>query len=132
MTSIEGRRPRIEADQRPVINWEKGRTEPAVQFVPAVVGSLGRDPFPRGKTLGQRLRAARRARGLSHTALARDFGVDPSTVLNWERGRHSPPVTFWPRIMDLIGRKVLPPDAPLPDRLRAYRQAHGLARLGSE
>jgi DNA-binding XRE family transcriptional regulator len=95
---------RIGADQWTVINWEKGRTQPAVRFVPGVVQFLGYDPFPKGVTLPEWLRAARRARGLSHTALARELSVDPSTVLNWERGRHYPRVKYWPRILTLIGR----------------------------
>src|SRR3990172_860195 len=29
-----------------VLNWEKGRTQPLIKFIPAIVGFLGYDPFP--------------------------------------------------------------------------------------
>jgi DNA-binding XRE family transcriptional regulator len=32
---------RIGADQFTVINWEKGRTQPAVRFVPSILAFLG-------------------------------------------------------------------------------------------
>jgi DNA-binding transcriptional regulator YiaG len=121
---------RLGTGQFTLINWEKKRTEPAVRFVPAVIQFLGYDPFPKGVTLPERIRAARRARGLSHTALAGELGIDPSTVLNWERGRHRPPIEYWPRILGLIGRDELPAEAPLPERLRAYRRSHGLTQAG--
>jgi transcriptional regulator with XRE-family HTH domain len=124
---------RLGTDQFTLINWEKKRTEPAIRFVPGIVQFLGYDPFPKGVTLPERIRATRRARGLSHTALAKEFGVDPSTVLGWEGGRHHPPIEYWPRILGLIGQEELPPEAPLPDRLRGYRRAQGLtqAELGA-
>ncbi len=40
---------RIGAGQFTVINWEKGRTEPAVRFLPAIMPFLGYDPFPEGR-----------------------------------------------------------------------------------
>jgi transcriptional regulator with XRE-family HTH domain len=123
----------IGADPWTYLLWEHDRTRPTPRFVPPIVRFLAYDPFPKGHTLGDGIRAARRARGLSHSALARELEVDPSTILNWERGRRHPPVRFWPRIWGLIGRDELGPDAPFPDRLLAYRRAHGLtqAELGA-
>jgi transcriptional regulator with XRE-family HTH domain len=96
------------ADQWTVINWEKGRTEPAARYVPRIVRFLGHDPFPRGTTLAQRLRAARRARGLSHRALARELGIDPTTLLGWEQGRHRPSARYGPQILRLLGQAKTP------------------------
>ena len=39
---------RIGANQWTVINWEKGRTEPAVRFVPRIIQFLGYEPTGRG------------------------------------------------------------------------------------
>ncbi len=60
--------------------WEAGRHEPEFRYLPAIIRFLGYDPRPQAKTLGERVRRTRHALGLSHTELARDLGVDPSTV----------------------------------------------------
>jgi len=87
----------IGADQWTMINWEKDRTQLAIRFIPAVIRFLGYDPLPKGQTLGERLRDARRVRGLSHTAMAQELEVNPTTILNWEHGRHQPSAKYWPR-----------------------------------
>ena len=116
------------ADPWTYLLWEHDRTRPTPRFVPAIIQFLGYDPFPKGVTFPDRLRAARRSLGLTHRALAMELDVDPSTVLNWERGRHTPPVAYWPRLQQLVGREELPLDAPLPVRLRAYRRDHGITQ----
>jgi DNA-binding XRE family transcriptional regulator len=42
---------RIGADQWTVINWEQGRTKPAVRFVPRILAFLGFDPQKTGREL---------------------------------------------------------------------------------
>jgi DNA-binding XRE family transcriptional regulator len=81
---------RIGADQWTVINWEKGRTEPAVRFVPAVIRFLGYDPLLPGETFQDRLRAARRRLGLTQAELGRLAGVSEGTVYDLEHGRVKP------------------------------------------
>jgi len=122
----------LDANPWTYLLWEHDRTRPTPRFVPGILKFLEYDPLPKGQTLGERLRAARRALGLSHGALARKLGVDPSTVLNWERGRHTPPVQYVPRIVALTGPEHLAAEASLPERIRAYRRRHGLtqAELG--
>jgi transcriptional regulator with XRE-family HTH domain len=112
--------------------WEHDRTVPTARFVSLIVEFLGYDPSPKGEIFQDRLRASRRRLGLSQRGLARRLGVDVSTVQKWESGRHIPPVRYWPAILRVIGHEELPPDAPLADRIRAFRRAHGLtqARLG--
>jgi len=44
-------------------------------------------------TIGQRIRAAREAAGLSRVKLARPLGCDPDTLANWEAGRTAPTTT---------------------------------------
>lgn len=70
-----------------IMNWEKGRTEPPIASIPAIVRFLGYDPFPQPKTLSQHLLAKRRAMGWSIEEAANAVGVDPSTWGNWERGK---------------------------------------------
>lgn len=70
-----------------VLNWEKGRTEPPVRSMPAVLAFLGYEPFAVPRSLPERLRAKRRAMGWSLHEAAEALGVDPETWRNWERGK---------------------------------------------
>jgi transcriptional regulator with XRE-family HTH domain len=81
---------RIGVDQTTVYNWETGTATPNLRAIPGVIRFLGYDPTKTGETLGERLRVTRRRLGLSHLELAGRLGVDPSTVLDWETGRHRP------------------------------------------
>ncbi len=70
-----------------ILNWEKGKTEPFIASIPAIIRFLGYDPFPQPQTLSQHLLAKRRAMGWSIKEAANTVGVDPSTWRNWERGK---------------------------------------------
>jgi transcriptional regulator with XRE-family HTH domain len=70
-------------------NWEAGRAEVSDAQYPKVVRFLGGDPNPAPRSLPERVRAARLARGLSPKALALRLGLDPSTVRAWEAGKGS-------------------------------------------
>jgi len=71
---------RIGADVFSLINWEKGKTEPAIRFWPGIIAFLGCDPSPLPVTLGEHIRAERRRRGCSLALLARECGFDPGTL----------------------------------------------------
>ena len=77
-----------------LLNWEKGRAEPEVRFLPAILAVIGYDPRPAAKTFAEEVRREREGRGLSQEAFARLIGVDPSTVAGWEHGRHRPMRSF--------------------------------------
>jgi transcriptional regulator with XRE-family HTH domain len=85
--------------------WEQGRTkEVAVRYLPAVITFLSYDPTPKASGgLGERIRAARRRLGISQEELAARLGLDPSTVIAWERGRVR---QEWPRVKALFERFV--------------------------
>jgi transcriptional regulator with XRE-family HTH domain len=68
-----------------LLNRERGRAEPELRFLPAILRFLGYDPRPAPMTFGERLRSAHEAEGLSEEALARRLGFDPGTVAAWER-----------------------------------------------
>ena len=70
----------IDADVFSLINWEKGKTEPAIRLWPGIIAFLGCDPHPLPVTLGEHIRAERRRRGCSLAALAGEFGFDPGTL----------------------------------------------------
>ena len=69
-----------------VLNWEKGKTEPPIESIPAILRFFGYDPFPEPKSLPERLLAMRRAMGWSIKEAARQLGVDEGTWGAWESG----------------------------------------------
>jgi transcriptional regulator with XRE-family HTH domain len=66
-------------------NWEQGRAEPEIRFLPAILALLGYDPRPEPEGFGGRLKRAREAEGLSQEALARRLQVDESTIWRVEK-----------------------------------------------
>jgi len=68
-----------------VFNWEKGRTGPPIESLPALLRFLGYDPFPQPTSLPERLLAKRRGMGWSIRKAAGQLGVDPGAWRDWER-----------------------------------------------
>lgn len=77
----------VGASHASLVNWEKGWREPELRFMPAIIHFLGYDPTASEPTssIGERLKAIRRARGLSRQKLAELIGIDESTLWKWER-----------------------------------------------
>ncbi len=85
-----------------LLNWELGKTEPRIQYIPAVVLFLGYDPYPAAATLPERMLAFRRARGWTMAQAAQKIGVDEGTWEVWERGTTTP----WPRFCERLERTI--------------------------
>jgi DNA-binding transcriptional regulator YiaG len=68
-------------------NWEAGRAAIGDASFPKVIRFLGRDPNAAPTSLSERVRAARKATGLSQKGLALSLGLDPSTIRAWEAGQ---------------------------------------------
>lgn len=77
-------------DENTVYNWEKGRSVPRLHLIPKVVEFLGYSPSAPADSLGARILATRRALGIQQEALARQLGVDPTTLGRWERNEGKP------------------------------------------
>ncbi|WP_374683234.1 helix-turn-helix domain-containing protein [Accumulibacter sp.] len=73
-----------------VLNWEKGKTEPPVVSIPAILRFLGYDPFPVPKTLAEELALQRSRLGWSQSHMAQMLGIDEGTWVGWETGRQVP------------------------------------------
>jgi DNA-binding XRE family transcriptional regulator len=69
-----------------VMNWETGRFEPPMRWLPAILRFLNYGPFPAPKTVAQRLLHERRQRGWSTSEAARQVGIDRTTWQDWEHG----------------------------------------------
>ena len=86
-------------DKASMVNWERGKTKPAVRYYPAIIRFLGYSPLPpAGDSFQERLKAARRERGLSWKRLARELGVWETTVRDWENGTHHPTKPLYDRL----------------------------------
>jgi transcriptional regulator with XRE-family HTH domain len=81
---------RLGADHSTITNWELNRTKPALHFLPGILRYLGYAPWAAGASVGDRLLAYRRDRGLAQAAFARLLGIDPSTLSRWERDLRVP------------------------------------------
>ncbi|MEO6244762.1 MAG: helix-turn-helix transcriptional regulator, partial [Opitutaceae bacterium] len=92
----------IGAGMQALINWEKGRSEPEVRFIPGIIAFLGYDPRPKPGTLGERLIAFRVAKGWARPRLAKDLRVDPSTLARWETGKRRPWGAYVGRVTELL------------------------------
>lgn len=77
----------LETNDWSIINWEKGRTVPKVYRLPAIIRFLGFNPLHEPSTISDRLVAHRMERGLSRKAASHHFGIDISTLRDWEQGK---------------------------------------------
>ena len=80
------------------------------------------------ETLGDHLRARRRALGLRQKDAARRMGVDEATVVHWEKGQTQPQIDLWPAIIHFLGYDPVPPPTTFAARLLAARRRLGLSR----
>jgi transcriptional regulator with XRE-family HTH domain len=70
--------------------WEIGRIRPGPGAWVRIIGWLGYDPTPEPNSIGERLRAKRRALGWTEAEAAAHFGCDDSTIRRYERGIRLP------------------------------------------
>ena len=80
----------LASDPHSVTEWEKDHAKPSIRFWPAIIAFLGYDPYPEPRTLGERLRAKRRALGFTIAEAARWLEVDEGTFGKWEHGTGEP------------------------------------------
>ena len=92
-------RSRFKLEKETYANWEKDRCYPAMHHWPSIIEFLGSDPSPEPCTLGDRLLAHRRSRGLSRVAFAAMLGVDEATLWSWE---HNIRIPARPKHVDTI------------------------------
>ena len=86
-----------------ICNWEANRSTPQLRFMPAVNAFLGCSAYStQNQSLGERIADWRRAHGVSQRALAYMLGIDQSTVVGWERGRHKPSERLWERVVAMM------------------------------
>lgn len=80
------------ANMASILNWEKNRTDPVIDYIPRIIEFLGYVPFESisDMSLGEKIITCRKIKGMSQEELARQLGFDPGTVENWENNRKEP------------------------------------------
>lgn len=77
------------------------------------------------RALGEHVRKRRLEMRLTQTQAAERIGVNPWTILNWEKGNTEPPIASMPALLKFLGYDPLPEPKTLPERLLAKRRAMG-------
>jgi transcriptional regulator with XRE-family HTH domain len=79
-----------------------------------------------GDSLGARLRRRRRELGLRQDEAAKLLGVDPKSVMWWERDERPPIVSAYPAIISFLGSEPWPEPQTLGEALLAERRRRGI------
>lgn len=78
-------------DPTTIWKWEQhGRSTPWPQYIPWTAQLTGVNEAGVGATPGERIRACRRLRGMTQRQFGALFGVEQTTVSDWELGRSTP------------------------------------------
>lgn len=98
----------IGVDTCTITNWEKGHSEPELRYIPRIIEFLRYGPpLPLPITLGERIKLYRFLKGISQEQLAREIGIDPTTLSRLERnrGRCQPSILGKAKVFFEYGRK---------------------------
>jgi len=111
-----------------VLNWELGLTVPRAHHVPPLIRFLGYDPAPPlCATLSEQLAEKRRMFGWTKKDAAQNFGVDPGTWCDWERGGTVMLITHRALIARFLGLSKAELYAAMKKR---WKESHGKATWG--
>jgi transcriptional regulator with XRE-family HTH domain len=97
-----------------------------LQFTRISLKSLIPKPYDlEQKFFGEHVRRKCLKMGFTQKEVSSKLGVNPWTILNWEKGRTEPPITSIPTILKYLGYDPFPEPMTLPQRLVARRRMMG-------
>jgi len=71
-----------------ILNWEKGRSNPQLRYIPKVIEFLGYIPFKTtSRSEGEGILLYRLLNGLSQKELAKKLGIDQGTLRRLEKNK---------------------------------------------
>lgn len=74
-----------------ITNWENNHSKPDIFYFPRIINFLGYMPFKIDtSTLAGKMKEYRYLNGLSQETLAKELGINESSVFYYEKGKHSP------------------------------------------
>ena len=95
-------------------------------FIKISLNSLIPKPYDfEPKSLGEHLRKKRFELRLMQREVAEQLGVNPWTILNWEKGHTEPPMASIPAIVRFLGYEPFPQPKTLAQHLLAKRREMG-------
>lgn len=82
---------RIGVTEESITNWEVNRHEPQIEYYPKIIDFLGYFPFDIDtSTLGGKIKRYRYMKGVAQEQLAKELGVNESTVFHYEKNNKKP------------------------------------------
>jgi transcriptional regulator with XRE-family HTH domain len=110
-----------------IVEFVQGQGRVALlQFVPIRLKALKpKETDLEPRTLGQHVRYARRARGLSQREAGTLIRVSAFTILNWETGKSEPRFKDIPAILQFLGYDPLSAPTTLAEHLLTIRRQNG-------
>ncbi len=97
-----------------------------MQFAPITLKALKpKETDFEPQTLGEHVRKRRLELSLTQKQAAERLGVNPWTVLNWEKDHTEPPIESMPAIIRFLGYDPFPEPKSLAEHLLAKRRAMG-------
>ena len=97
-----------------------------MQFAPITLKALKpKETDFEPQTLGEHVRKRRLELRLTQKQAAERLGVNPWTVLNWEKDHTEPPIESMPAIIRFLGYDPFPEPKGLVEQLLAKRRAMG-------
>ena len=97
-----------------------------MQFVPITLRALKpKETDFEPQNLGEHIRKRRLELRLTQKQAAERLGVNPWTVLNWEKDHTEPPIESIPVIIRFLDYDLFPEPKTIPERLLAKRRTMG-------
>jgi transcriptional regulator with XRE-family HTH domain len=94
---------KFHVDDTTIYLWERNKAQPSLAQIPKIIEFLSRDPSKKEThSLGDKIREYRRVHGLSQKKLARQLGIEQTTLAGWERGEHKLTKILFTRLASFI------------------------------
>ena len=82
---------KLGVDEATVYNWETNRTKPNLSVIPKLIDFIGYTPFETStQTLAEKIKTYRQLIGITQKTLAKNLGIDPTTLARWEKRKGRP------------------------------------------
>jgi transcriptional regulator with XRE-family HTH domain len=93
----------IGVDKTTIHNWETNKTKPDLYIIPKLIEFIGYSPlYISIKGIGEQIKVYRKVLGITQKCLAKQLGIDPTTLAKWERGKGRPSKGFLEEVSRLF------------------------------